>query len=203
MRAFLHGSSGSVDRSSAGFGRGRLTQAVLLLSALALTPVATGALAGGTVPRSLGPKTSTVVTIEKRYPTGTIVVGSQERTLDLVISGNRAIRYRIGVGRDGFRWSGVVKVGRKAEWPDWRPPAEMKARAPELPELVPPGPFNPLGARGIYLYRGKADTLYRIHGTNEQSTVGQFASSGCFRMSNADIIDLYERVRVGATVIVE
>ncbi|WP_156433035.1 L,D-transpeptidase [Sinorhizobium sp. GL28] len=168
-----------------------------------MAPVATGASAGGRVPRSLGPKTGAVVSIEKKYPTGTIVVASQERTLDLVISGKRAIRYRIGVGRDGFRWSGVVMVGRKAEWPDWRPPAEMKARAPELPELVPPGPFNPLGARGIYLYRGSSDTLYRIHGTNEQSTVGQFASSGCFRMSNADIIDLYERVRVGATVIVE
>lgn len=203
MRELLHGSSRSVDRSSAGFGRGRYMRAVALLSALALTPAATGALAGGTVARSLGPKTSTVVTIEKKYPTGTIVVGSQERTLDLVISGNRAIRYRIGVGRDGFRWSGVVTVGRKAEWPDWRPPAEMKVRAPELPELVPPGPFNPLGARGIYLYRGGSDTLYRIHGTNEQSTVGQFASSGCFRMSNADIIDLYERVTVGATVIVK
>lgn len=203
MREPLHGSSGSVDRSSAGFGRGRSTRAVLLLSVLALTPAATGALAGGTVPRSLGPKTSTIVTIEKKYASGTIVVGSQERTLDLVISGNRAIRYRIGVGRDGFRWSGVVKVGRKAEWPDWRPPAEMKAREPELPELVPPGPFNPLGARGIYLYRGSADTLYRIHGTNEQSTVGQFASSGCFRMSNADIIDLYGRVKVGAMVIVK
>ncbi|WDZ80754.1 L,D-transpeptidase (plasmid) [Ensifer adhaerens] len=192
-----------MDRSSAGFGRGRPTWAVLLLSVLALTPAATGTSAGGTVPRNLGPKTSTVVAIEKRYPTGTIVVGSKERTLDLVISSNRAIRYRIGVGRDGFRWSGVVKVGRKAEWPDWRPPAEMKARAPELPALVPPGPFNPLGARGIYLYRGSADTLYRIHGTNEQSTVGRFASSGCFRMSNADIIDLYERVKVGATVIVK
>ncbi len=196
MRELLHS-------SSAGFGRGRWTRAVLLLIALALTSVPTGALAGGTVPRSLGPKTSAVVTIEYKYPTGTIIVGSQGRTLDLVISGNRAIRYRIGVGRDGFRWSGVVKVGRKAEWPDWRPPAEMKARAPELPELVPPGPFNPLGARGIYLYRGSADTLYRIHGTNEQSTVGQFASSGCFRMSNADIIDLYGRVTVGATVIVK
>lgn len=202
MRKSLR-SSRSMDRSSAGFGRGRPTWAVLLLSVLALTPAATGTSAGGTVPRNLGPKTSTVVAIEKRYPTGTIVVGSKERTLDLVISSNRAIRYRIGVGRDGFRWSGVVKVGRKAEWPDWRPPAEMKARAPELPALVPPGPFNPLGARGIYLYRGSADTLYRIHGTNEQSTVGRFASSGCFRMSNADIIDLYERVKVGATVIVK
>jgi lipoprotein-anchoring transpeptidase ErfK/SrfK len=97
----------------------------------------------------------------------------------------------------------VVRVGHKAEWPDWRPPAEMKVRAPDLPELVPAGPFNPLGARGIYLYRGNADTLYRIHGTNDQSTVGGFASSGCFRMSNADVIDLYNRVKVGATVIVK
>ncbi|MBK5569397.1 L,D-transpeptidase [Ensifer sp. SSB1] len=175
--------------------------ALSLFGVLVIAPQA--AAADGTVPRSLGPKTSTVVSIDKTYPAGTIVVASQARTLDLVISGNRAIRYRIGVGRDGFRWSGVVKVGRKAEWPEWRPPAEMKVRAPELPELIPAGPFNPLGARGIYLYRGKADTLYRIHGTNEQSTVGQFASSGCFRMSNADIIDLYGRVKVGATVIVE
>ncbi|MCY1234001.1 L,D-transpeptidase catalytic domain [compost metagenome] len=176
-------------------------QAALFVGALALAPVSTAA--SGTVPRSLGPTTSAVVAIEKDYPAGTIVIASQARTLDLIISGKRALRYRIGVGRDGFRWSGVVKIGRKAEWPDWRPPAEMKARAPELAELVPPGPFNPLGARGIYLYRGSADTLYRIHGTNDQSTVGQFASSGCFRMSNADIIDLYERVKVGATVIVK
>ena len=201
MRALLRGSSRSLERGDGVANCCRWMPAALLLGALVIVPPA--AMAGGTVPRTLGPKTSTVVSIGKAYPAGTIVVASQARTLDLVISGNRAIRYRIGVGRDGFRWSGVVKVGRKAEWPGWRPPAEMKARAPELPELVPPGPFNPLGARGIYLYRGEADTLYRIHGTNEQSTVGQFASSGCFRMSNADIIDLYERVRVGATVIVE
>lgn len=155
------------------------------------------------VPRNLGPKTGAVVALNQNHPAGTIVISSNARTLDLVVSGNSAIRYRIGVGRDGFRWSGTVKVGRKAEWPDWRPPAEMKSRAPELPDLVPPGPFNPLGARGIYLYREGADTLYRIHGTNDQSTVGDFASSGCFRMSNADVIDLYDRVKVGATVIVK
>lgn len=200
MSAIPRGSFWALKRGGGANGC-RWMPVALFLGALVIAPPA--AMAGGTVPRSLGPKTSTVVSIGKAHPAGTIVVASQARTLDLVISRNRAIRYRIGVGRDGFRWSGVVKVGRKAEWPDWRPPAEMKARAPELPELVPPGPFNPLGARGIYLYRGKADTLYRIHGTNEQSTVGQFASSGCFRMSNADIIDLYERVRVGATVIVE
>ncbi|OAP37683.1 hypothetical protein AU381_12915 [Sinorhizobium glycinis] len=170
---------------------------------LGLVNLAGGALASQQVPRNLGPSTATIVSAGQSYPPGTIVVLSDKRTLDLVLSGDRAVRYRIGVGRDGFRWSGVVRVGRKAEWPDWRPPAEMKERVPGLPELVPAGPFNPMGARGIYLYRGNADTLYRIHGTNEQSTVGEFASSGCFRMSNADVIDLYKRVKVGATVVVK
>ena len=174
--------------------------AVLVLGLVNLAGIA---VAGPQVPRNLGPSTATVVTAAQGYPAGTIVVLSDKRTLDLVLSRDRALRYRIGVGRDGFRWSGGVKVGRKSEWPDWRPPAEMKARVPGLPELVPAGPFNPMGARGIYLYRGSADTLYRIHGTNEQSTVGEFASSGCFRMSNADVIDLYKRVKVGATVVVK
>ncbi|MBB4236982.1 L,D-transpeptidase [Rhizobium esperanzae] len=184
-------------------GRIRSRAAGAGLAVLAILAAAGNAAAAGLVPRSLGPTTSAVVTIEKSYPAGTIVIVSSNRTLDLVISEGRAIRYKIGVGRDGFRWSGTVKVGRKAEWPDWRPPAEMKARAAGLPDLVPAGPLNPLGARGIYLYKGGADTLYRIHGTNEQSTVGGFASSGCFRMSNADVIDLYERVKVGSTVIVK
>ncbi|MBX5106698.1 L,D-transpeptidase [Rhizobium lentis] len=170
------------------------------LVVLAILAAAGHAAAGGLVPRSLGPRTSAVVAIEKDYAAGTIVIASGNRTLDLVISEGRAIRYKIGVGRDGFRWSGTVKV---AEWPDWRPPAEMKARAAGLPDLVPAGPLNPMGARGIYLYKGGTDTLYRIHGTNERSTVGGFASSGCFRMSNADVIDLYERVKVGSTVIVK
>ncbi|WP_331372334.1 L,D-transpeptidase [Sinorhizobium chiapasense] len=182
---------------------GALVCATFAAAALALAVSPVAALATGLVPRSLGPATGVVVTAEQKYPAGTVVIVNDNRTLDLVVSGNRAIRYRIGVGRDGFRWRGVVKVGRKAEWPDWRPPAEMKARVPGLPELVPAGPLNPMGARGIYLYRGKADTLYRIHGTNDQSTVGDFASSGCFRMSNADVIDLYGRVKVGTTVIVK
>ena len=184
-------------------GRKRSRAADVALAVLAILAVAGDAAAAGLVPRSLGPTTAAVVTIEKSYAAGTIVIVSGNRTLDLVISEGRAIRYKIGVGRDGFRWSGTVKVGRKAEWPDWRPPAEMKARAAELPDLVPAGPLNPLGARGIYLYKGGTDTLYRIHGTNEQSTVGGFASSGCFRMSNADVIDLYARVKVGSTVIVK
>ncbi|WHO76761.1 L,D-transpeptidase [Rhizobium sp. BT03] len=184
-------------------GRIRSRAAGAGLAVLAILAAAGDAAAAGLVPRSLGPTTSAVVTIEKSYVAGTIVIVTANRTLDLVISGGRAIRYKIGVGRDGFRWSGTVKVGRKAEWPDWRPPAEMKARSAGLPDLVPAGPLNPLGARGIYLYKDRTDTLYRIHGTNEQSTVGGFASSGCFRMSNADVIDLYERVKVGSTVIVK
>ncbi|MGR9434516.1 L,D-transpeptidase [Rhizobium leguminosarum] len=184
-------------------GRIRSRAADVGLAVLAILAAVGNAAAGGLVPRSLGPTTSAVVTIEKSYAAGTIVIVSGNRTLDLVISEGRAIRYKIGVGRDGFRWSGTVKVGRKAEWPDWRPPAEMKARSAGLPDIVPAGPLNPLGARGIYLYKGGTDTLYRIHGTNEQSTVGGFASSGCFRMSNADVIDLYARVKVGSTVIVK
>lgn len=186
--------------SPATAGRVLALACLLLLAGWSGHPAAFGQ---ARVPRDLGPKTGSVVTLSQSYPVGTIVVHSDARMLDLVISGGRAIRYRIGVGRDGFRWRGVVKVGRKAEWPEWRPPAEMKLRAPGLPELVPPGPFNPLGARGIYLFQEGRDTLYRIHGTNDQSTVGDFASSGCFRMSNADVIDLYDRIRVGATVIVQ
>lgn len=202
MKVYAHHSDGPRWRHGDASVCAWVMQALLIAVSFGLGCAATDGLASGLVPRSLGPKTSAAVTVEKSYPAGTIVIVSENRTLDLIVSGNRAIRYKIAVGRDGFRWSGVVKVGRKAEWPEWRPPAEMKARAPELPELVPAGPFNPLGARGIYLYRGTADTLYRIHGTNDQSTVGNFASSGCFRMSNADVIDLYDRVKVGATVIV-
>lgn len=202
MKVYAHRSDGPRWRHGNASACAWVMQALLFAVSFGLASAATDGLASGLVPRSLGPRTSAAVTVEKNYPAGTIVIVSENRTLDLIISGNRAIRYKIAVGRDGFRWSGVVKVGRKAEWPEWRPPAEMKARAPELPELVPAGPFNPLGARGIYLYRGTADTLYRIHGTNDQSTVGNFASSGCFRMSNADVIDLYDRVKVGATVIV-
>ncbi len=197
------GKRGSTNAMKARASRGRSAMSrIALIAVIWLAPVANAA-ASERVPRSLGAKTGTVVEVAQDYPPGTIVILSEMRTLDLVLSRSRAIRYRIGVGRDGFRWRGVVRVGRKAEWPEWRPPAEMRARAPELPELVPAGPFNPMGARGIYLYRGSADTLYRIHGTNEQSTVGGFASSGCFRMSNADVIDLYERVKIGATVVVK
>ena len=131
-------------------------------------------------------------------PPGTIIVQTSERFLYLVQGNNRAVRYGIGVGRDGFQWSGLLKVSRKAEWPDWRPPAEMIERQPYLPRFMAGGPGNPLGARALYL----GETVYRIHGTNRPDTIGTAISSGCFRLVNADVADLYERVPVGTKVIV-
>ncbi|HEY8578809.1 MAG TPA: L,D-transpeptidase [Beijerinckiaceae bacterium] len=129
---------------------------------------------------------------------GVIVVDTPNRFLYLVLPGRRAVRYGIGVGRPGFAWSGVKRVTRKAEWPSWTPPAEMLKRRPDLPRFMPGGPENPLGARALYL----GSSLYRIHGTNEPWTIGQNVSSGCIRMMNEDVTDLYGRVRVGATVVV-
>lgn len=129
---------------------------------------------------------------------GTIVVHTDERFLYLVETGDRAIRYAIGVGREGFQWEGKVTVTNKKEWPDWRPPQEMIERQPYLPRFMAGGEGNPLGARALYL----GDTVYRIHGTNQPNTIGQAVSSGCFRMVNRDIIDLYNRIQVGAPVIV-
>lgn len=142
-----------------------------------------------------------VVYSGERHP-GTVIIDSGAHVLLLVLKGSRAYRYRISVGRDGFGWSGQVAVGAKKEWPEWRPPAEMRARIPQLPESVPPGPYNPLGARALYLFRDGRDTLYRIHGTNDPDGVGFDGTSGCFRMTNTDIMDLYDRVAVGATVLV-
>jgi lipoprotein-anchoring transpeptidase ErfK/SrfK len=129
---------------------------------------------------------------------GTIIVDTPSTHLYYVLAGGKAVRYGIGVGRDGFRWSGVKTVGRKAEWPDWRPPESMLARQPYLPRWMAGGPDNPLGARAMYL----AGTIYRIHGTNAPSTIGKRMSSGCIRMLNKDVIDLYRRVNVGAKVVV-
>jgi lipoprotein-anchoring transpeptidase ErfK/SrfK len=129
---------------------------------------------------------------------GTIIVHTSERFLYLVQGNNRAVRYGIGVGRDGFQWSGLLKVSRKAEWPDWRPPPEMIARQPYLPRFMAGGPGNPLGARALYL----GETVYRIHGTNQPQTIGQSVSSGCFRLVNPDVIDLFDRVPVGTKVVV-
>jgi lipoprotein-anchoring transpeptidase ErfK/SrfK len=133
------------------------------------------------------------------YAPGTVVIDTAERRLYLVLGDGEALRYGIGVGRDGFRWSGVHKVSAKREWPDWTPPREMIARRPDLPRHMRGGIENPLGARALYL----GSTLYRIHGSNEPETIGQAVSSGCFRMTNEDVVDLYNRVPVGATVVVK
>jgi lipoprotein-anchoring transpeptidase ErfK/SrfK len=129
---------------------------------------------------------------------GTIIVVTAERHLYLVQGNGRALRYGIGVGREGFTWQGLVNITRKAEWPDWTPPPEMIARQPYLPRFMAGGPGNPLGARAMYL----GTTVYRIHGTNRPDTIGTAVSSGCFRLVNADVADLYERVPVGTKVII-
>ncbi len=140
------------------------------------------------------------------YPTserpGTVVIDTSRRYLYLVLAGGKAQRYGVGVGRDGFGWKGAVRVGRKAEWPRWTPPAAMRKRQPYLPVSMEGGPANPLGARALYLHRNGRDTLFRIHGSNEPWTIGQAVSSGCFRMRNEDVIELYSRVPVGAKVVV-
>jgi lipoprotein-anchoring transpeptidase ErfK/SrfK len=140
---------------------------------------------------------STINFPTKEQP-GTIIINTKERRLYLVQADGKAIRYGIGVGRDGFTWRGVKSVTAKKEWPDWTPPAQMLARRPDLPRFMKGGPDNPLGARAMYL----GSTLYRIHGSNEPETIGQGVSSGCFRMVNDDVIDLYNRVSLGAKVIV-
>jgi lipoprotein-anchoring transpeptidase ErfK/SrfK len=139
-----------------------------------------------------------VVTYEGNEKPGTIIVDTPNRFLFLVQPGGKAIRYGIGVGRPGFSWAGVKTVSQKKEWPDWRPPEEMLKRRPDLPTFMPGGPDNPLGARALYL----GSSLYRIHGSNEPWTIGQAVSSGCIRMRNEDVIDLYERVKVGTKVVV-
>jgi lipoprotein-anchoring transpeptidase ErfK/SrfK len=129
---------------------------------------------------------------------GTIIVSTSERFLYVVQPGGRALRYGIGVGRDGFQWQGLVKITRKMEWPDWTPPDEMIARQPYLPRWMAGGPGNPLGARAMYL----GATVYRIHGTNQPWTIGTAVSSGCFRLTNPDVSDLFDRIPVGTKVIV-
>ena len=129
---------------------------------------------------------------------GTIVIDTANTFLYLVMPGGKAMRYGIGVGRDGFTWSGVETISRMAEWPDWHPPAEMIRRQPYLPRFVAGGPGNPLGARAMYL----GHSQYRIHGTNDPATIGRAVSSGCIRLTNEDVADLYARVRPGATVVV-
>jgi lipoprotein-anchoring transpeptidase ErfK/SrfK len=139
-----------------------------------------------------------VVAYPTREAPGTIVIDTANTYLYYVLGGGRAIRYGIGVGREGFTWAGVRSIERKTEWPDWHPPAEMIQRQPYLPRFMAGGPGNPLGARAMYL----GGTLFRIHGTNQPSSIGQKVSSGCIRLLNEDVVDLYQRVNVGTKVVV-
>jgi lipoprotein-anchoring transpeptidase ErfK/SrfK len=139
-----------------------------------------------------------VVAYDGPYAPGTVVISTSERRLYLVLPGNRALKYGIGVGREGFDWAGTQAISRKQEWPDWRPPAQMLQRRPDLPRYMEGGPDNPLGARAMYL----GSSLYRIHGSNEPESIGTAVSSGCIRMLNEDVVDLYDRVKVGTRVVV-
>src|SRR3954470_18111844 len=139
-----------------------------------------------------------IVSFDRSEPAGTIVIDTNNTYLYYVLGQGRAIRYGVGVGREGFTWSGVQTISRKAEWPDWHPPAEMIARQPYLPRFVAGGPGNPLGARAMYL----GTSQYRIHGTNDTSTIGKFVSSGCIRLTNEDVADLFSRVDIGTKVVV-
>ena len=148
--------------------------------------------------RATNPVPREIVPYETNLKVGTIVVETSERRLYLVLEGGKALKYGVGVGRDGFTFSGQHKITRKAEWPGWTPPPAMRKRVPDLPAYMPGGPDNPLGARALYI----GSTLYRIHGSNEPWTIGQAVSSGCIRMTNDDVTHLYDQVQVGALVIV-
>jgi lipoprotein-anchoring transpeptidase ErfK/SrfK len=139
-----------------------------------------------------------LVDFSTKEPAGTLIVDTAHTYLYLVLGNGKAMRYGIGVGRDGFTWTGTERISRMKEWPDWFPPSEMIERQPYLPRMMAGGPGNPLGARALYL----GNTLYRIHGTNQPSTIGSFVSSGCIRLLNEDIEDLYSRVQVGTRVVV-
>lgn len=157
-----------------------------------------GAPRGGMYGYGYSPIPKATVSYSGAYSPGTIIINTGERRLYLVLGDGQAIRYGIGVGRVGFTWAGVTAISSKKEWPDWTPPSQMLRRRPDLPRHMKGGIENPLGARAMYL----GSSLYRIHGSNEPETIGQAVSSGCFRMTNDDVVDLYGRVRVGAKVIV-
>jgi lipoprotein-anchoring transpeptidase ErfK/SrfK len=156
------------------------------------------ALARTAPPTEIAPRQPKTISYDTDQPPGTIVISTANRELFYVKGDGKAFRYRIAVGKEGFDWSGTKRVTGITRWPDWRPPAEMRERRPELPEFMPGGPGNPLGARAIYL----GSSLYRIHGTNEPGSIGRRASSGCFRMHNRDVVHLASIVRLGTKVVV-
>lgn len=158
-----------------------------------------GAVAASTGRPQATPVPRETVSYSGRFAPGTIVISTKERRLYLVQGNGTAIRYGVGVGRPGFTWAGTKAITRKAEWPAWTPPPQMLKRRPDLPRHMAGGPDNPLGARAMYL----GSSLYRIHGSNEPWTIGQAVSSGCIRMTNDDVQDLYARVRVGTRVVVQ
>jgi len=191
------------------FARARLAVAIMVLSAsralaaspaYEIDPLGSGspAEAGDFRPQVSRPAPRQLLTYQEPYAPGTVVVSTSERRLFLVLKDRTAVQYTVGVGRPGLAWSGVMRITRRRAWPDWRPPVEMRQRRPDLPRYMAGGPDNPLGARALYL----GSSLYRIHGSNEPETVGQAVSSGCIRMTNEDVIDLYDRVRVGTKVVV-
>jgi lipoprotein-anchoring transpeptidase ErfK/SrfK len=145
-----------------------------------------------------GQSSRETVTYTGNHAPGTVIINTSERRLYYVLGGGRALRYAVGVGREGFQWSGIEKISNKQEWPDWRPPEDMLRRRPDLPRYMAGGPGNPLGARALYL----GASIYRIHGSNEPETIGRAVSSGCIRMHNDDVVDLYNRVKVGTQVVV-
>ena len=169
---------------------------------------AVGARTGNAIPReglflrkrqrSSNPFARQLVNVQVEQPAGTIIVDTRNHFLYLMVEEGKALRYGIGVARDGFEWSGTHRISNKREWPGWTPPAEMRKRVPGLPRYMPGGLDNPLGARALYI----GSTLYRVHGTSEPWSIGQAVSSGCIRLTNDDVTDLYERVQVGALIVV-
>ncbi len=188
-----------------GFVLGSCTQSTLAPSSDAsLTPRDRQLLANPPYAQATIPETYRrhIVDYSRKEAPGTILVDTDGRYLYYVLPGGKAIRYGVAVGEEAMAWSGVATVGRVAEWPDWIPTPEIQARLGPYPARIPGGPANPLGARALYLYEGNKDTLYRIHGTNQPEYIGQAISSGCIRMTNEDVIDLFDRVKPGAAVVV-
>ena len=144
----------------------------------------------------------TMVQFHRKEAPGSIVIDTDARYLYYVLADSKAVRYGVAVGEDALSWYGIAKIGRKEEWPSWTPTAEIKRRLGNIPDFVEGGPHNPMGARALYLYQGGKDTLFRIHGTNQPENIGRAVSSGCIRMTNEDVIDLYNRVKMGAIVVV-